>query len=207
MDTLEKRIYERQRTLLKLIGSMSPDFKYDKYIKKTQLDPYSLRTEFNTKIENTMRLYRYSNKINTNPQYNDNIYRELNTHDYSIYHYLDNRLYHPLNVPNDIPTHPQIGVTKMYTTIDNDNGELSSLLIVTFNEIDNTFKYINVHISCAEIYGPRDRYYNTWRYSPSEDVCIDTFYSSYPMILKDFIEDTNIGAEQIIRYARSQFNL
>lgn len=197
---------EKDKKLRILIASMCPNFKYDKYIKKKNLDPISLRYEFNDHIADTMNIFPYSYKINNDPRYKYMKDRDLNIYDYSVFHYVRGRLYHPLDIPDKIPEYPHIGVTKMYAIL-YDNWYIDSLLIVTFNQIDNTFEYITVDKWCAEIYGPRDRLYYTWRYSSSKKVCIDYFYRFYPIVIKDFIEDSNIGAEKLIKYVKSHNNI
>ena len=113
-------------------------------------------------------------------------------------------MYYPIDIPNEIPKHAKTGgVTKMFAFL-YDDLYIEKLLIVTFNQNENKFEYVEVDKWCAEINGPRDRLYYIWTYSDNYKVNIHTFYEFYPMIIKDFIEDKNIGAEKLIRYIKLQ---
>lgn len=190
------------KTMKMLIASMDKHNKYDTLLINKNQDPNKLRSKFNTNIHSTNNLYSYTYKQNTQKQHS--YHTSLGIHNYSIFHYLNGNIYYINDIPDQIPNNPLSGITKIYAHT-NDEQNIKSLSIVTFDPIKNSFQYTNVNILFHRemMQHFEDRINYTWTYSTTKNVDIYDFYTYYPIILKDFIQDPQVGVEKLIDYIKT----
>ena len=182
--------------LNRLIAAMEPNYSLDEALRKKNENPDTLRGEFYKKVNSCKNIFEYS-FIKNRSTYSSLDYDQP---EFSIFvngiEYLDD------DIPDDPPEYFSSGVTNIYALCPTNNPKfISSVLLVNYS--DNKFSYVigNIHDSFWS--GIHHRSDLSWVYSEPNNVDFKDYYFDYPIIIKDFIDEDNVGAMNLIDYIKN----
>ena len=182
--------------LNRLIAAMDPNYCYEESLRKKNENPDSLRGEFYKNLMTCKNIFEYSFIRNSNYTL------EYDISEYSIY--VDGDQYLEEDIPFDPPQYFEFGVTKTYAICFRNNPKyFSNVILVNFS--NNEFNYVIGSIEDDGWSECNCRSDLSWVFSELRNVDFKDYYLNYPIILRDFIEDINVGVEKLIPYIK-EFN-
>ena len=173
---------------------MDPKYLFDSILYKKSEDPNKLRGDFYAKINSCGNIFSFKSFENTAYQ--------VECEGESPYRFFVGDVeYMDEDIPYEPPSYFSNGITKMYALTQNNDPKLFAiLLIVNFDIESNEFSYVQASIKnnrwCS--FGCRSNYY--WDFDNEKSVDFTKMYIDYPIILKDFIDEENIGVKKIISF-------
>ena len=184
--------------LMHLVASMDPDFAYDTLLQKKNVDPNVLRDEF------------YKNIVSSKNMYTFEVVKNDQSHcsgEHSEYSLMLNGELYTEDIPYDPPIYFESGVTKMIGKCCLDTkGSINGIYcVLIMNYEPSSGKFTSVLANIGESFhcgsGERGDFY--WSFGEEENVNFATHYIEHPIILKEFIDDGNVGAGAMINHIKN----
>jgi hypothetical protein len=174
-------------------------YKYDGSLRKKGVDPDALRGAFYSKSRSVENIYDYEVQKSswTSGRFDDD-----GPPDCEYIHVLDGATYFEDDIPYDPPEYYETGVTKIYS-LSTSPRFLNSIMMVNYNPSNGKFIYVMGNIEDSEWSGMcHHRSDLSWNFSEEKDVDFISMYLNYANILKDFIDDVDVGSEALINYIK-----
>lgn len=197
-----------KRNLKHIIASMDIEndvhsYKYDSKLRKLGANPEKLRGMFYSKCKSVNGIYDYM--VTENTEKHDRFESDIPINEDRYIHTFNNQYYMGEDIPVEGPEYFTSGITKMYA-LGESIETFNNIYIINFDTNSGQFSYVLASIIDSRWSGFHHRTDLNWQYSDEENLDFVSLYEDYSNIIKDFIDDSRVGAIKILKYINCSIN-